>query len=188
MESPRFQLVLHPGKQVAGKEVAVNFHQLDTPQKTAIQFPKISATISQCFPGCSEMAGWVKGWRIPKGRKCLEPRSEDVADVVLWATVFACCRCFFCSNGEHECAKIYEWISWVLFKQSVFFGCTPRKANECPLKMNGWFRCIFPLNRSNLYRGAFVRFRGCIWPWSFWCFFVHHLGCWIRWIQYTPEE
>ena len=52
-----FQLVLHPGKQVAGKEVAVNFHQLETPQKTAIQFPKISATNSLCFPGCSEMAG-----------------------------------------------------------------------------------------------------------------------------------
>ena len=66
MESPRFQLVLHPGKQVAGKEVAVNFHQLDTPQKQQSSSLKSVLRIPYVFQDVPKWLGELKAGESPK--------------------------------------------------------------------------------------------------------------------------
>ena len=75
--------------------------------------------------------------------------------------------------------------SGVAFASRRLLNCqligTPLKTNECPLKINGWFRCI-PYWNSSFKKGTCIRFQGGGsshylqgfstipggWEWDFW--------------------
>ena len=54
---------------------------------------------------------------------------------------------------------------WWPNKQFYVITCAPRKTNECPLKINGWFRCISYWFNSAILGDEFVIFRGCTFSW-----------------------
>ena len=68
---------------------------------------------------------------------------------------------------------------------TIFGLVTPPKTNECPLKINGWFRCISYWN-SPFLGDDFVHFQGCFIP-SFFFYCWSHRP-WKRQKKHLPKH
>ena len=103
-------------------------------------------------------------WRTNDPKRCSTIKAFQVQRHV-FVTYQVCL--FYCRGGfkDHPIKGPYKnnLILW--------------RTNECPLKINGWFRCISYIKVVRLFRGHALVFRGCIMArgW-FQLFFIFTLG------------
>ena len=58
-------------------------------------------------------------------------------------------------------SRIASILPYNIVSIAIKFFLTPLKTNERPLKINGWFRCIFLYFIRPFKKGTFVIFQGC---------------------------